>query len=78
MNPAIRIFVVLIVTVCAASALSACPTCTPSSPSFWDSIVHGATPQGPMDYVIAAVMVVVVLGSGVATVRAILHREQVP
>lgn len=58
--------------------MMACPTCTPKNASPVESFVHGATPQGPLDYVIAAVMVVIVVASGVATVRAILHREQLP
>lgn len=72
------IFAIAAVVASSAVGMQACPTCTPKNASPIDTIVHGATPQGPLDYVIAASMLVIVIASAVATVRAIVHREQLP
>lgn len=69
----IFIFVVAAMT-CIVNA-TACPTCTPRDASVVDTFIHGASPQGPMDYVIAASMIVVVLGTGYLSVRAFFKRE---
>ncbi|HLP28460.1 MAG TPA: hypothetical protein VK147_07460 [Candidatus Didemnitutus sp.] len=48
----------------------ACPTCTPTKPSFMDQIVHGAKPQGPFDYAVAIVMIAGVVVTVFASFRA--------
>lgn len=67
---------VLLIIMLGTVNLAACPTCTPASPTFAERLVHGASPQGLQDYVIAIAMIVIVLAVAIASVRAIIHREQ--
>jgi hypothetical protein len=71
----IRIGVAITSLLMHTSYLAACPTCTPTDRSFTQRLVHGTSPEGPADLLIAGGMAVAVLITLYLTVRAVLRHD---